>query len=265
MRMPESPKICSFEISEITGEKCLIRLHGRLDIETAVDTHKKLVAGLKGRPCAYLDIDLSDISYLDDYGALVLYELKHSLNLNQDSFKVINPPEHFARTLLLVDFDFDQRCPLASKRKGNNLIIQLGESTIDSLISLKFFISFIGAIFLAVPQIFKKPKSLRFDDIVWNMKTTGVDAVPVIALISFLLGLIMAFVSSLQLQQFGANIFVASLVALAMVSELGPIMTAIIVAGRSGSAYAAEISTMQISEEIDALFTMGFDPIISLF
>jgi phospholipid/cholesterol/gamma-HCH transport system permease protein len=70
----------------------------------------------------------------------------------------------------------------------------------------------------------------------------------------------MAFMSSLQLTQFGANLYVASLVALAMVSELGPIMTAIVVAGRSGSAYAAEISTMKISEEIDALVVMGFDP-----
>jgi phospholipid/cholesterol/gamma-HCH transport system permease protein len=70
----------------------------------------------------------------------------------------------------------------------------------------------------------------------------------------------MAFMSSVQLEQFGANIYVASLVSLAMVRELGPIMTAIIVAGRSGSAYAAEIGTMKISEEVDALFTMGFDP-----
>ncbi|HAO21819.1 MAG TPA: hypothetical protein DCQ37_15950, partial [Desulfobacteraceae bacterium] len=82
--------------------------------------------------------------------------------------------------------------------------------------------------------------------------------------ISFLLGLIMAFMSSIQFRQFGASIYVASLVAFAMVSELGPIMTAIVVAGRSGSAFAAEIGTMKISEEIDALSTMGFDPILFL-
>jgi phospholipid/cholesterol/gamma-HCH transport system permease protein len=92
------------------------------------------------------------------------------------------------------------------------------------------------------------------------MKKVGVDALPIVGLISFLLGLIMAFMSSVQLQQFGANIYVASLVSLSMVRELGPIMTAIIVAGRSGSAFAAEIGTMKISDEVDALFTMGFDP-----
>jgi len=98
------------------------------------------------------------------------------------------------------------------------------------------------------------------DDTFSCMQKTGVDALPIVGLISFLLGLIMAFMSSVQLQQFGANIYVASLVSLSMTRELGPIMTAIIVAGRSGSAFAAEIGTMRISEEVDALYTMGFDP-----
>jgi phospholipid/cholesterol/gamma-HCH transport system permease protein len=92
------------------------------------------------------------------------------------------------------------------------------------------------------------------------MKKVGVDGLPIVALISFLLGLIMAFMSALQLKQFGANIYVASLVAVAMVRELGPIITAIIVAGRSGSAFAAEIGTMKVNEEVDALITMGFSP-----
>jgi phospholipid/cholesterol/gamma-HCH transport system permease protein len=81
-----------------------------------------------------------------------------------------------------------------------------------------------------------------------------------VALISLLLGLIMAFMSSLQLKMFGANVYVASLVAVAMVKELGPIMTAVIVAGRSGSAFAAEIGTMIVNDEVNALLTMGFDP-----
>ena len=93
------------------------------------------------------------------------------------------------------------------------------------------------------------------------MKRAGVDGLPIIGLIGLLLGLIIAFMSSLQLKQFGANIYVASLLAVAMVQELGPIMTAILVAGRSGSAFAAEIGTMKVNEEVDALVTMGFDPV----
>jgi len=99
---------------------------------------------------------------------------------------------------------------------------------------------------------------------IFSMEKVGVDAIPIIALISFLMGLIMAFMSSVQLREFGANIYVASLVALAMVRELGPIITGIIVAGRSGSAFAAEIATMEISEEVDALHVMGMNPILFL-
>ena len=87
------------------------------------------------------------------------------------------------------------------------------------------------------------------------MKKAGAEALPIVGLISLL--------SSLQLKQFGANIYVASLVSIAIVKELGPMMTAIIVAGRSGSAFAAEIGTMMVNEEVDALTTMGFDPIRS--
>ncbi|MEJ2098120.1 MAG: ABC transporter permease, partial [Deltaproteobacteria bacterium] len=127
-----------------------------------------------------------------------------------------------------------------------------------------YMVSFLGSVALAFFQVMKKPGLFRLEDTLLVMKKTGVDALPIVALISSLLGLIMAFMSSLQLQQFGADIYVASLVALAMVSELGPIMTAIIVAGRSGSAFAAEIGSMRIAEEIDALYIMGFNPTVFL-
>jgi phospholipid/cholesterol/gamma-HCH transport system permease protein len=93
------------------------------------------------------------------------------------------------------------------------------------------------------------------------MRKSGSEALPIVGLISLLIGLIMAFMSSLQLRMFGANLYVAALVSVAIVKELGPMMTAIIVAGRSGSAFAAEIGTMMVNEEVDALATMGFDPV----
>jgi phospholipid/cholesterol/gamma-HCH transport system permease protein len=125
-------------------------------------------------------------------------------------------------------------------------------------------ISFFGSVIIQLIRAFLHPKSFRMNDTITFMEKTGVDAIPIVGLISFLLGLVMAFTSSIQLKQFGANIYVAALVVFAMVSELGPIMTAIIVAGRSGSAYAAVIGTMRISEEIDALFSMGFQPTLFL-
>ncbi|MBW2599756.1 MAG: ABC transporter permease [Deltaproteobacteria bacterium] len=105
------------------------------------------------------------------------------------------------------------------------------------------------------------PLSIRWTDSLLYIQRAGVDGLPILGLISFLIGLIIAFMSSLQLKQFGANIYVASFLAIAVVRELGPIMTAILVAGRSGSAFAAEIGTMKVNEEIDALVVMGFDPV----
>jgi phospholipid/cholesterol/gamma-HCH transport system permease protein len=147
-----------------------------------------------------------------------------------------------------------------TKKRTPGILVRLGNAAIQYTNEVKYMISFVGSVFLALLYICRHPKSLRMDDTFLYMQTTGVDALPIVGLISFLLGLIMAFMSSVQLQQFGANIYVASLVSLSMTRELGPIMTAIIVAGRSGSAYAAEIGTMKISEEVDALYTMGFDP-----
>jgi phospholipid/cholesterol/gamma-HCH transport system permease protein len=141
------------------------------------------------------------------------------------------------------------------------MILRIGEGALAEITTIRFVITFIGALLFGLIHVLFHPKSLRVEDTITHMEKTGVDALPIVALISFLLGLIMAFMSSMQFRQFGAGIYVASLVAFAMVSELGPIMTAIVVAGRSGSAFAAEIGTMKISEEIDALFTMGFDPV----
>jgi phospholipid/cholesterol/gamma-HCH transport system permease protein len=121
--------------------------------------------------------------------------------------------------------------------------------------------SFVGELMLALIYSLRRPRSMRWNDVLYYMKRAGVDGLPIVGLIGLLMGLIMAFMSSLQLKQFGANIYVASLVAIAMVKELGPIMTAILVAGRSGSAFAAEIGTMIVNDEVNALKTMGFEPI----
>ncbi|MFP4225275.1 MAG: MlaE family lipid ABC transporter permease subunit [Desulfobacterales bacterium] len=261
--MTKTASAWNYEIKENEGSEYIVRLSGRLSIDTAAECLKQLTSELK-KTALPIYFDLTDISMLDDYGALVLFELKHSLKIPSAEFRIINPPEAYKKTLSLVNFDFDERCSVNGGRMRSNIIVEFGAAAIEAFTGIRFMIAFIGAIALSVIEIIKRPRSLRGQDTVTYMKTTGVDALPVVALISFLLGLIIAFMSSLQLQQFGANIYVASLVAMAMVSELGPIMTAIVVAGRTGSAYAAEIATMKISEEIDALFSMGFNPTLFL-
>ncbi len=105
------------------------------------------------------------------------------------------------------------------------------------------------------------PSTVRWRDTLLVAEELGVNALPIVALLSFLVGVIMAFQAAVALRQFGAEIFVANMIGLSVLREMGPLMTAIILAGRSGSAFAAEIGTMKVREEIDALKTMGLEPV----
>jgi phospholipid/cholesterol/gamma-HCH transport system permease protein len=248
-----------FELQKNQDNILTIIFHGRMDISNAPALLKQMTAPLRSiKSVRQLVIDFRHVTRLDDYGAMVVLRIMRILELQPGQLNFSNIDPGHEKTLSLIDFG-QPDCRIKSRR-SENFIIRLGESTLQIIGAGRFFIEFIGAMVVSVARVLKKPGSFRLNDTIGHMKTTGVDALPVVGLISFLMGLIMAFMSSLQLSQFGANIYVASLVALAMVSELGPIMTAIVVSGRSGSAYAAEISTMKISEEIDALIVMGFDP-----
>jgi phospholipid/cholesterol/gamma-HCH transport system permease protein len=121
-------------------------------------------------------------------------------------------------------------------------------------------LSFIGESTLILLRSLVQPRSIRWRPILHNIQTAGFEALPIVGLLTFLMGVVIAYQGADQLQRFGANIFIADLVGLSMVRELSPLLTAIIVAGRSGSAYAAQIGTMKITEEIDALRTIGVGP-----
>jgi phospholipid/cholesterol/gamma-HCH transport system permease protein len=247
-------------VSKGEGERITLHFEGRMDVTTAAPMISELRLLLKNSPPLSLTVDLERVTYLDDFGVLVLVELKQILSRGNGNFYLTNAQGKVREILDLLKFPTLPESVATIRKVPSTIFVRLGEGTIGVISDMKYLISFLGAVCLALFFILFHPKSLRGEDTLSAMQRTGVDALPIVGLISFLLGLIMAFMSSVQLKQFGANILVASLVALAMVRELGPIMTAIIVAGRSGSAFAAEIGTMKISEEVDALFTMGFDP-----
>jgi phospholipid/cholesterol/gamma-HCH transport system permease protein len=250
-----------YGISENAHGGTTISFHGRMDSSNAGSLMEDLSRYFSKNPPGNLTVDMENVIYLDDFGALVLVELrKIAVNGNGD-FNLLHPSEKIREMLMFLRFDSLFKKVSFEKKRRQGVFVRLGEKTYDILIDIKYAISFIGAITLSLGHHLAHPKALRREDTLDYMQKTGVDGLPIVALISFLMGLIMAFMSSVQLEQFGANIYVASLVGLSMTRELGPIMTAIIVAGRSGSAFAAEIGTMKISEEVDALFTMGFDPV----
>ena len=253
-----------YDVSRANDGELTVYLKGKIGVHNAATLLKELSSVIKKTSPSALTVDIGNVSAFDDYGALILFELKHLLPAQNGNFHIANisnrPKEIFSQ----VNFDTQERCFPPKQKRALNITVRLGAATLRHLSNVRYMVAFIGSVLLCFLHVLLHPKSLRVEDTVTAMEKAGVDAVPIIALTSFLLGLIIAFMSSIQLQQFGANIYVASLVALAMTSELGPIMTAIIVAGRSGSAFAAEIGTMKISEEVDALFIMGFDPTLFL-
>lgn len=264
MAKPEKSASCEYSISEEKIGEWVISFDGMMNAATSASLIKYLEIDLKNKIPTAITVNLDSVSYFDDFGALVLFELKHMMPGDNGNFNIVDSKDRSKEILDQVNFDQQEKCAPIKKKRSVNMLIRLGESTINEIANIRVFVSFLGSLVLALLYVVMHPKRLRLDDTITHMEKIGVDALPIVALISFLLGLIIAFMSSIQLSQFGANIYVASLVALAMVSELAPIMTAIVVAGRSGSAIAAEIATMKISEEIDALFTMGFDATLFL-
>ena len=147
------------------------------------------------------------------------------------------------------------------RRKPEGTLAQLGRGTLELVLEVKRVLGFFGDTVLATLGLLREPKTGNWKEVLPTIERSGADAIPIVILINFLVGFVMAFQGANQLKQFGANIFVADLVGLSVTRELGPLMTAIILCGRSGAAFAAELGSMKVSEEIDALRTMGFGPI----
>jgi phospholipid/cholesterol/gamma-HCH transport system permease protein len=142
----------------------------------------------------------------------------------------------------------------------DSFLAKVGTDTINFIGSAGELLAFVGSASVACMRLLVGRTRFRFSDLAIFLQGAGAQAVPIASLISFLVGLILAFVGVMQLQLFGAQIYVADLVGIAMVRMMGAIMTGIIMAGRTGAAYAAQLGTMQVNEEIDALETLGVSP-----
>jgi phospholipid/cholesterol/gamma-HCH transport system permease protein len=144
-------------------------------------------------------------------------------------------------------------------KKG--ILYQIGKRTVEFFNGLQETCAFVGEICCRTFEVFFMPKRFRFGDMMLALERAGSNGVAINALVGFLLGVILAFQSATSLQMFGVEVYVADLMAIGLFRELGPIVTAILLAGRSGSAFAAEIGTMKVDEELDALETMDLPPV----
>ncbi|HHE05511.1 MAG TPA: ABC transporter permease, partial [Epsilonproteobacteria bacterium] len=156
---------------------------------------------------------------------------------------------------LLQNNDVDMLQP--AKR---SIFETLGRNTLEIYSDIKDFTTFLGQLVISILHLLLKPKDIRFKEMVYHIQQSGLNALIIIGLTAFLVGMVIAYQGSVQLAKFGADIFIVDTVAISITRELGPMITAIVIAGRSGSAYTAEIGSMKITEEISAMRTMGFDP-----
>jgi phospholipid/cholesterol/gamma-HCH transport system permease protein len=251
----------TIEVRGEKGQRLTLAISGRLALDNLYSFNAEVETLFQKMIPAALTVDLAGLDFLDSAGALALIELEHQARARSITYELVNPSDKARGIMGLIDPKALTTPPLITGRKTGNFLERVGDETLAVLYDFKRVVTFLGELLGALTHALFHPRAVRWDDVAFYMKRAGVDGLPIVGLISLLLGLILAFMSSLQLKQFGANIYVASLLAIAIVKELGPIMTAILVAGRSGSAFAAEIGTMMVNEEVDALITMGFTPV----
>jgi phospholipid/cholesterol/gamma-HCH transport system permease protein len=255
----QPPNNFRYKISR-TPEGMVVRPEGGLDVTSSSFFIRAILSLLQKERPGNLAVDLGGLTNLDEFGVAVLAGIQKKIEKLQGRFSLRNVSGPNRNTLAFYRFDLLGQLTIAARETESNIFVRMGEATLRFWEDQKFALIFLGSTFISLLRVVRHPRSLRWQDTIFYMQRAGMDAVPIIAMLSMLMGLIMAFMSSVQLKQFGADIYVASLVSLSMTRELGPIITAIIVAGRSSSAFAAEIGSMKVAEEVDALTVMGFDP-----
>lgn len=204
-------------------------------------------------------INGSAISKLDSAGAwLILKWLKKwetlGLSTQQDQFS-----EQGQKLLDLVQNKMETLAT-PPRAKTSNLLAQFGKASAEQFIETLKYLGFIGKLAIEGLSLIRHPGNLRFSSIVSTIDKTGFRALGIIALLSFMIGVVIAYQMGFQLRNYGANVFIVDLLGLSILREFGPLLSSIMVAGRTGSSFTAQLGTMKINQEIDALNTMGVTP-----
>jgi phospholipid/cholesterol/gamma-HCH transport system permease protein len=232
---------------------------GELSAETAAAARESLFTRAVGAGVRVV-VDLSDVTYLDSAGAAVILEADRAMRASGRRLEIWGAGVAPSGVLSLVDWEELIRLEAHPEPIRTNLPGQVGAAAFHLSAEARRLCSFTGGLAIGLFRSLTGG-GMRVAETFRLLERSGVDAVPIVALISTLIGMIMAFLGAIQLKHYGANIYVADGVAIAMVRELGPIMTAILVAGRSGSGFAAELGSMAVNDEVDALTIMGLDPL----
>ena len=257
---PTSQSISPVIVEVRDQESLALKLVGRLDATTTGKAWEDALGLMEKEKPQRIVIEAEGMTYCDISGIGLLLELKRRQMRAGNEIEIRGLRPEFHELLTLFDpTEFDE--PDSKTDELFNVPEEVGQATTQVWEDIQALVEFVGEACVALFRVLLNPRQVRWKDTFFVAESAGVNALPIIALISFLIGLIMAFQATIPMRQFGAEIFVANLIGLSMVRELGPLMTAIVLTGRSGSAFAAELGTMKVNEEIDALTTMGLDPV----
>jgi phospholipid/cholesterol/gamma-HCH transport system permease protein len=211
------------------------------------------------QPGAALDVDVGQASAVDGAIVALVVDARASLLARGVRCEIVGAAEPTRALVHLYGGDEPPRPRPAPVRERG--VARLGAATAHVLEQARRMIGFWGELVAAIAMIVRRPATASWRAVPALIARAGTDGIPIVLVLNFLVGFVMAFQTARQLKLFGANVYAADIVGLSVTRELAPLMTAIIICGRSGAAFAAELGTMQVSEEIDALRTMGFAPV----
>lgn len=242
------------------GNQLLLEVSGRWDLQKPYPDLQQILPQLNAGGGGSLCFNCSKLQQWDSSLIIFLLKVLQSSLTNRITVDQSNLPDG-AQRLLKLATTVPERKEMRRKILGQQVLAKIGNITIEAHRDWNDLLKFIGDVFFALLAFVRRRARFRTSDLLFQLEAAGPSALMIVTLISTLVGMILAFVGAVQLRLFGAEIFIANLVGLGMAREMGAMMTAIIMAGRTGAAFAAQIGTMQVNEEIDAFTTMAISPI----
>ncbi len=255
-----SPPQTGLSINRAADNSLLVALQGAWTIEAELPGLEGLRSALAaGSPPARLTFDASELTEWDSGLLTLLLKINEECTQNQIRVDKSGLPSGVQRLLDLATA-VPERKGARRETKRESFLARIGKRAIEQQGTMTETLSFIGELCLSIGRLLLGKARFRSSELWLFVQETGAQALPIVTLISILVGLILAFIGAVQLAMFGAQIYVANLVGLGMAREMGAMMTGIIMAGRTGASFAAQLGTMQVNEEIDALKTLGISP-----
>lgn len=257
-----SPK-AEIIISQNAEAKLVITSTGNWTVHCIHDLASQLDSLLNTFHNNNIQWDLAEIDEIDSTGMMLFLHYHDQLLANKCTVTVIGETENNHRLAQLLRKHINKK-PKTEISKVRHRFLQpfylLGKAVSDFARELLLFFAFLGESTTVFVQSLLHPSKIRYQAIIKNIEEAGVRAIPIIILTSFLIGVVITYQGAVQLEKFGANIFIVEMISISITRELAPLITAIVIAGRTGSSFTAQLGVMKITEEMDAMRTMGFNP-----